>query len=77
MVHCVAVSCVLEFGDGMVFSEMENRSKAFLRRRIIEDVFLQNDNPFSGAIKLKDGDENSATMAVPVDEAVALFKDVY
>ena len=77
MVHCVAVSCVLEFGDGMVFSEMENRCKAFLRRRIIEDVFLQNDNPFSGAIKLKDGDENSATMAVPVDEAVALFKDVY
>ena len=77
MVHCVAVSCVLEYGDGMVFSEMENRCKAFLRRRIIEDVFLQNDNPFSGAIKLKDGDENSATMAVPVDEAVALFKDVY
>ena len=77
MAHCVSASCVLEYGDGMVFSEMENRCKAFLRRQIINDVMLEG-NPFSGAIAAKDSTgEIEAEKVIPLEDAKALFKDVY
>ncbi|MBO4458383.1 MAG: hypothetical protein J5802_11745 [Butyrivibrio sp.] len=76
MAHCVTASRILDDGNGKVFAEMENDRRASIRRMILNDVLLGN-TPFSGAIKTADSDAENVTTKIPVEDAVALFKDVY
>ncbi len=76
MARCVTFSRILD-EQGMIFSEMDNDRKAFLRSQIIDDV-MWGETAFSGALPIEDGEGRvDADKLIPVDDAIEFFRDVY
>ena len=76
MAACVTFSRILD-EEGVVFSKMDSYKQGALRTQILKEV-LSSENAFSGAITITRADDKyDADMLIPVDEAIAFFKDVF
>ncbi|MCR5603295.1 MAG: hypothetical protein K6G27_06305 [Lachnospiraceae bacterium] len=76
MARCVTFSRILD-EHGMIFSQMDNDRKAFLRSQIIDDV-MWGETAFGGALPIEDSEDRyDADKLIPVDDAIEFFRDVY
>ena len=76
MARCVTFSRVLN-EQGIIFSEMDNDRKAFLRSQIIDDV-MWGETAFNGALPIEDSEDRyDADKLIPLDDAIEFFRDVY
>ena len=76
MVALVTFSRVID-EQGEIFAQMDNTTKSRLRRQILNSVILE-ESDFYKAIPIESADGRyDADMVVSVDDASALFKDIY
>lgn len=63
--------------QGVIFAKMDNFNKAALRRQILDNVIWE-ESDFYKAVTVEQSDGRyDADLLVPVDDAVAFFKEIY
>ena len=73
---CVTASRILD-ENGCIFSKMGTDRQGALRTQVLKEV-LTSENALSGAVSYKQNEGNyDADILIPVDETVALLKDIY
>ena len=76
MAWCVTASRILD-ENGCIFSKMDTDRQGALRTQVLKEV-LTSENALSGAVSYKQNEDNyDADILIPVDETVALLKDIY
>ena len=73
---CVTASRILD-ENGCIFSKMGMDRQGALRTQVLKEV-LTSENALSGAVSYKQNEDNyDADILIPVDETVALLKNIY
>lgn len=76
MASLVTFSKVID-EEGVIFSEMDNYDRSALRRQIMDNIVWE-ESDFYQAITIEQSDGRyNADLLVPVEEAVAFFKEIY
>ncbi len=76
MAWCVTASRILD-ENGCIFSKMDTDRQGALRTQVFKEV-MTSENAFSGAVSFKQNEgDYDADILIPVDETVALLKDIY